>query len=348
MSALIWKKLLMTAKIWGRSMIQANVMVNYDCDCRCRICDYWREPYAARPRMTREVGLVLAAKLKNVAPLALCLVGGEPLLNPDLLDIAGPLAKAHFLDLVTNGRLVTRETARDLFRAGFSEIGVSLDYANAREHDAQRGLEGLFDKAAAALENLMSARLRPAQRVRLTTVVMEDNLDHIEPLSVLAGRLGVKHNLTLCVCGRGQARGPADLERTVARIKEIQSRRPELLILPGFLEGFAGRGRENCKNGLNLAAFDSEGRILRCLDRQEEPAGSVMDESVDVLFKKLREKSDLDPCDECWTSCRGIVEPLLYGPSRLKNIFYYMRATKAEPLAGDRRPDEILERGAVE
>jgi MoaA/NifB/PqqE/SkfB family radical SAM enzyme len=329
----------MAAKILARTMIQANVMVNYDCNCRCNICDYWREPYRSRPPMTLATARAMAEKLRPIAPLAMCLVGGEPLLHPDLIDLAAPLAKAHYLDLVTNGWYMTKELAKELYRTGFSEIGVSIDYASADLHDAQRGVKGLFDKAMAALEILRANRVRPDQRVRMISVVMDDNLESIEPLSEICRRLGVKHNLTLCVCGRGGGKPPGDLRQTVATLKEIQRRRPELLILPGYLEGIAGQGRGPCRSGLNLMAIDSQGQVLRCLDRHETPVGGLAEGKLQDLLNGLRLLAGRERCDDCWTSCRGIVEPLLYGPNRLGNWRYYLKSIKQEPLAGNREAD---------
>ncbi|MDR1085878.1 MAG: radical SAM protein [Deltaproteobacteria bacterium] len=327
-----FKALKMAGKILARTMIQVNVMVNYSCNCRCRICDYWRPPFSSRPAMTLATGRILADKLRAIAPLAMCLVGGEPLLHPNLLEIAAPLARDHYLDLVTNGWFMTPELARELYKTGFSEIGVSLDYASALRHDGQRGVAGLFDRAVRALEFLWENRVKPEQRVRLISVVMDDNLDEIEPLSELCRRIGVKHSLTVCVEGRGLGHPPLDLNRAVLRLKEIQKSCPELLILPGYLAGFNGQDRGLCRNGRNLMAVDSEGQILRCLDRPDEPAGSLVREELYDLLKKLLAAAENNPCDECWTSCRGIVEPLLYGPGRLANWRYHLTAIKPQPV----------------
>jgi MoaA/NifB/PqqE/SkfB family radical SAM enzyme len=274
----------------------------------------------------------LAEKLKPLAPLAMCLAGGEPLLHPNLIDLAGLLARDHYLDLVTNGYLMTPDLAGDLFKFGLSEISVSIDYALAKEHDAQRGLEGLFDRAAAALEYLAAKRVKPEQRVRLVSVVMEDNLDHIEPLSDLCQKLGVKHNLTLYVPGRGHGGQPADLSAVVKRLKDIQKRKPALLIVPGYLEGFEGRGRAQCRNGVNLMAIDPLGRALRCIDRVDKPAGSIITDDLKVVLAKLKKQALENPCNRCWTSCRGVVEPLLYGPKKIKNWLYQLRAIRSEPI----------------
>jgi hypothetical protein len=161
---------------------------------------------------------------------------------------------------------------------------------------------------------------------------MDDNLEEIELLSELSRRIGVKHSLTLCVEGRGRGHLPADLNRTVLRLREIQKSCPELLILPGYLAGFNGQDRGLCRNGQNLLAVDSEGQILRCLDRPDEPVGSLAHEELSYLLKKLRAVAANNPCDECWTSCRGIVEPLLYGPERLANWRYHLTAIKPEPV----------------
>jgi MoaA/NifB/PqqE/SkfB family radical SAM enzyme len=318
----------MAAKILTKGLIQANVMINYECNCRCRICDYWREPYVSVPPMTMETARVVTAKLRRLAPLSMCLVGGEPLLHPNLIDLAGPLARDHFLDLVTNGWHMTTELAKELFGLGLYEIAVSLDYSEPAAHDAQRGRSGVFERAVTALESLAANRRRKDQRVRLISVLMDDNLDDIENLSILCRKLGVFHSLTLCYCGRGKGRPPADLEQAVKRLKEIEARRPELLIVPGFLDGFLSRGP--CKSGLNLMAIDPKGQMLRCIDRQERPVGSLLEEDMEALLARMREVARSEWCDDCWTSCRGVVEPLLYGPNRLKNWRAHLRFLRAD------------------
>jgi MoaA/NifB/PqqE/SkfB family radical SAM enzyme len=330
----IWKFLKMAAKVWRKGMIQCNVMINYDCPCRCRICGFWRPPWRGEPPMAMGEARAVAARLRPLAPLAMCLVGGEPTLHPDLVDIAGLLSGDHYLDMVTNGSTMTPELARALYQAGLSEIGVSIDYASAALHDGQRGLPGLFDKAVAALGHLAAARAKPEQRVRLITVVMDDNLDQIEPLSAICRKLGIKHNLTVFVPGRGEGAPPADMAEAERLLKSVQSREPALTILPGYLEGFAGRGRGRCRSGECLMAVDPRGRLLRCLDRPEIQAGSLVEEDLGALLAKLRAMALADGCDECWTSCRGVVEPLVFGPGRLRNWRYQLRANWPEPLAG--------------
>jgi MoaA/NifB/PqqE/SkfB family radical SAM enzyme len=318
----------MAGKILSKGLIQANVMINYECNCRCRICDYWQEPYGSLPPMSLETARIVTAKLRKLSPLSMCLVGGEPLLHPNLTDLAGPLARDHFLDLVTNGWYMTADLAKELFSLGLYEIAVSLDYAEAAAHDAQRGRNGVFERAVAALEHLVANRRRKDQRVRLISVVMDDNLDQIENLSLLCQKLGLFHSLTLCYCGRGRGRPPADLYAAVKRLREIEARRPELLIVPGYLDGFISRGP--CKNGLNLMAIDPKGQLLRCIDRQERPLGSLLDEDMGVLLARMRKVAQSEWCDDCWTSCRGIVEPLLYGPNRLRNWQAHLRFLRAD------------------
>ncbi|MDR1658569.1 MAG: radical SAM protein [Deltaproteobacteria bacterium] len=332
MSLEVIKLIKMTAKILAKGMIQANVMINYECNCRCRICDYWQEPYGTLPPMSIETAGIVTAKLRKLAPLSMCLVGGEPLLHPQLTDLAGPLARDHFLDLVTNGWYMTADLAKELFGLGLYEIAVSLDYSEPAAHDAQRGRKGVFERAVAALEHLAGNRRRKDQRVRLISVVMDDNLDHLEKLSLMCQKLGVFHSLTLCYCGRGCGQPPADMTEAVKWLREIETRRPELLILPGYLDGFLGRSQ--CRNGLNLMAVDPQGQLLRCIDRQERPLGSLLEEDLEVLLDRMRKAAQSEPCDDCWTSCRGVVEPLLYGPSRLRNWLAHIRFLRADQAKG--------------
>ncbi|MDD1728874.1 MAG: radical SAM protein, partial [Methanospirillum sp.] len=117
----------------------------------------------------------------------LLLSGGEPLMRPDIWELAG---HAHVLGIKTalssNGTLITPEIAQKIRDAGIGYVGISLDGATAATHDKFRNSPGAFDRAVQAFSFCKDARIRCGVRVTLT----RDNLHELGCLIDLALRIG--------------------------------------------------------------------------------------------------------------------------------------------------------------
>ena len=71
------------------------------------------------------------------------LQGGEPLLHPDIVRLVSLTAASGIsCGVITNGWFLSREIDR-LAAAGLSRLVISLDSADLRDHERNRGLEGL-------------------------------------------------------------------------------------------------------------------------------------------------------------------------------------------------------------
>ena len=77
----------------------------------------------------------------------LILSGGEPLMRPDIFEIAARAkAKGMYTGLSSNGTLIDEHNVGHIASVGFDYIGVSLDGIGAT-HDAFRGLPGSFEQS---------------------------------------------------------------------------------------------------------------------------------------------------------------------------------------------------------
>ncbi|MEO5331346.1 MAG: heme d1 biosynthesis radical SAM protein NirJ [Magnetococcus sp. YQC-5] len=84
------------------------------------------------------------ADLKASGVPALILSGGEPLLRPDLFEIASQAkAMGFYVGLSSNGTLMDQEQVKRIAQTGFHYVGVSLDGLEA-SHDQMRGMRGAF------------------------------------------------------------------------------------------------------------------------------------------------------------------------------------------------------------
>ena len=87
----------------------------------------------------------LMADIKSCADPVLVLSGGEPLLRPDVFEIAAHgTALGLRMCLATNGSLVTPEVCRDMRAAGIRMVAMSLDGASPAVHDDFRRQQGAF------------------------------------------------------------------------------------------------------------------------------------------------------------------------------------------------------------
>jgi radical SAM protein with 4Fe4S-binding SPASM domain len=94
--------------------------------------------------------------------------GGEPLMRPDLFEVAKlATSKGIRAVLSTNGTLITEEVARKLKGAGFSYVGVSIDGIEAT-NDKFRGSSNAFKAAIQGIRNCKAAGVKPGLRFTVT------------------------------------------------------------------------------------------------------------------------------------------------------------------------------------
>ena len=138
--------------------------------------------------------------LDNIASFAqpiMILTGGEPLMRPDLFDIAKYGTDLGLRMVVsTNGTYLTPEVAGRLKEAGVRRVSISLDGATARSHDRFRRVEGAFSGSLDGIAGLKEAGLD----FQINTTITKDNLEEIGEILALAEDLGaVAHHVFLLV-----------------------------------------------------------------------------------------------------------------------------------------------------
>ncbi len=106
--------------------------------------------------------------LKAARVPVLILSGGEPLLRPDLFEIAERARMMGFyVGLSSNGTLIDGSTAERIAQARFDYVGISLDGIGA-VHDRFRRLEGAFDRSLAGIRALHARGVKVGLRYTMT------------------------------------------------------------------------------------------------------------------------------------------------------------------------------------
>jgi MoaA/NifB/PqqE/SkfB family radical SAM enzyme len=322
----------------NRQMVHLNFQILYDCNFRCKICDFWKPPYKEITKISLAQVKLITQKIRTMGPMIISIGGGEPFMHPELLEITRCLALDHFPVMICNGWFVNAENTRALFGAGLQEVSVSLDYISAAKHDQQRGVAGAHERAINSLKTLQQNRTSSHQRVILIMVVMDDNLEDIEPLILLAGKLGVMFSVTLYSSARGLKQCRQPLPEVADYLLKLRKKYSHFVSLPGYLKGFSSVARQQplasaCYAGKNLFDIDCQGDVSLCIDTLTEPVGNIFSDDIAVLKQKLLQKHQQNTCSACWTSCRGSIETLMYGKERLRNLWHSYQFVKKIPLA---------------
>ncbi len=307
-----------------RRLLHCNLQVTYRCNFHCQICDFWKEPHDPSDELTVEQIQRIGKNLNRLGTLVISLGGGEPLIRQDLYQVIAVLNKTnHFPILITNGWFVNETIAKDILRAGLQEISVSVDYADPAKHDAQRGRVGAWDRAIKALELLNRYRPDRRHRVHMITVLMDDNLEEIEPLLQLCRDLGVTYFINLYSSGRGTKPCRAPDGNVSDKLLELKTRYPEFISLTSYVGQFdqaiAEGGIGNCHAGTLTFNIGSRGEVSRCIDTIDEPVGNILTDEITDLRDRLQTAQEKGSCAHCWTSCRGSVESL-YKPPRVRQF----------------------------
>jgi heme d1 biosynthesis radical SAM protein NirJ len=116
---------------------------------------------------TREVFAVMD-DLRAFGVPVLILSGGEPLLRPDLFDIAlRAKTLGFYVGLSSNGTLITERNIDAIKAIGFDYVGVSLD-GMRNTHDAFRRSLGAFDRSLQGLRLCRERGIKAGLRFTLT------------------------------------------------------------------------------------------------------------------------------------------------------------------------------------
>jgi len=116
--------------------------------------------------------------LKHFRVPVLILSGGEPLLRPDIFDIARRGKEMGFyVGLSSNGTLIDESNIGRIAAVGFDYVGVSLD-GLAETHDKFRRMAGAFDKSMHGIRLCKERGIKVGIRFTLT----QDNAQDLPAL----------------------------------------------------------------------------------------------------------------------------------------------------------------------
>ncbi|MBW2284419.1 MAG: 12,18-didecarboxysiroheme deacetylase [Deltaproteobacteria bacterium] len=301
------------------------------CNLKCVHCYAHARSGKDHNELTHEEGLSLLDDLAAFGVPVVLFSGGEPLVRPDLPDLARyAVEKGMRAVISTNGTLITAEMARDLKDIGLSYVGVSLDGMEA-VNDRFRGKEGAFRAALAGIRNCRSVGLKVGLRFtinRMNVAEIPAIFDLLEAEDI--PRVCFYH---LVYAGRGTSlmdddldhdgtRGAVDLIMDRARDLHERGKPREVLTVDNHADGpyiylrMKREGHERAGEVMELLKMNegnSSGRGIGCVSWD----GKVHADQFwrHVSFGGVRER----PFSEIWTD---VSNPLM---ARLKDKKRYVK-----------------------
>ena len=153
--------------------------------------------------------------LKRFRVPVLILSGGEPLLRPDIFDIASRAKGLGFyVGLSSNGTLIDESNIRRIAETDFDYVGVSLDGIRAT-HDKFRRMQGAFEKSLHGIRLCRDAGLKIGVRFTMT----QDNAHDLPGLLKLVEDEGIDrfYFSHLNYAGRGNKNRKDDAHHQMTR-----------------------------------------------------------------------------------------------------------------------------------
>ncbi len=268
--------------------------------------------------------------VKSFSDPIMILTGGEPMMRPDIYDIAAYGSNLGLrMVMAPCGLLVTEELAKKIKDSGIMRVSLSLDGLTAESHNAFRRVEGAFEGVMQAIENFRKAGVE----FQINTTVTTHNVKDLPQLLDLVIKLGAVayHPFLLVPTGRGKALAdlevsPADYEKTLTWFYEMRDKVP-IQFKPTcaphyyriFREGEQRKGRtvtpeshgldamtKGCMGGQSFAFVSHVGKVQICGFLEEE-AGDIRQEPFSKIWTTSRLFQEMRDIDHYHGKC-GVCE----------------------------------------
>ncbi len=185
------------------------------CNLTCIHCYARAVKKTHKKELPREKAMAVVDDLAAFGSPVILFSGGEPLMRPDLPDLAAyAVDKGMRAVISTNGTLITTKKAKDLKKIGLSYVGISLD-GMEEVNDRFRGAEGAFNDALSGIRNCQDAGLKVGLRFTINRL----NYKEIDSIFDLLDKMDIPRVCFyhLVYAGRGSELVNQDLSHNESR-----------------------------------------------------------------------------------------------------------------------------------
>ena len=185
------------------------------CNLTCKHCYSISADKDFPGELTAEEIYGVMDDLKGFRVPVLILSGGEPLLRPDIFDIAKRAkAMGFYVGLSSNGTLIDDSNIDQIAECDFNYVGVSLDGIK-ETHDKFRRMDGAFEASLAGIRRCRDLGLKIGVRFTMT----QDNAHDLPGLLKLVEDEGIDrfYFSHLNYAGRGNKNRKDDAQHKLTR-----------------------------------------------------------------------------------------------------------------------------------
>lgn len=238
------------------------------CNLSCGYCRASASPQPDADELSTEEALSFLDSIASLQPM-LILSGGEPLLRPDIFQIARRgVALGMRVSLACNGTKITPLVAEEIAASGISRVSISLDGTSCEKHDLIRG-KGSFQAAMKGIENL-----RGKVDFQINNTLTSRNESDVSAIFDLAQRVGARalHFFFLVATGRGREADLISPERQeqllgeIDRERELRPLEVQVTCAPQYARiARSGKGRSGgCLAGKSFVFVSRKGDVYPC------------------------------------------------------------------------------------
>ncbi len=141
------------------------------CNLRCQGC--WVDVALDRQTIDLAAMTKLIGEAKEMGNVFFGIVGGEPFMHPELMEILERHPDCYF-QVFTNGQFITDKVAKELRRFGNVTPLISVE-GNEVVSDVRRGRDGVLSKTMAGVQNCLNNKLLTG----VCTSLCQTNIDDL-------------------------------------------------------------------------------------------------------------------------------------------------------------------------
>src|SRR3954467_11277073 len=147
------------------------ISVINSCNLRCQGC--WVDVAAKQQTIDLEAMNRLIGEAKAMGNAFFGIVGGEPFMHPQLLDVLAAHPDCYF-QIFTNGQFITEKVAKRLVELGNATPLVSIEGREITS-DVRRGNKDVFNRTLRGLDHCLKVGLLTG----VATSVCQSNIDEL-------------------------------------------------------------------------------------------------------------------------------------------------------------------------
>jgi len=272
------------------------------CNLSCSHCFKVSEN---RPELTYDEITDVLDQLAALGTFVVGYSGGEVFCRPDLFDILTYARQKGFLQvLLTNGTLITPESASFLQKIKPRDVEISLLGARPETHDGITGVRGSFEKTVAAIKLLVEKNIY----VITKTVLMKSNVYECDRIKALSRKLGAHPRFGTGILPRFD--GSTQPQEQKITWEDRKHFLEDVVLDKSFLMRVKDDEKDFlvCKAGKCFACISPYGDVCPCVllpiklgNIREKSFRKIWYDPDNAVLKELRglKSSDLEQCFAC-------------------------------------------------